>query len=47
MVRRWGSTEGYRFDVLQGRYGLELLFTDTHQKQAQSIYLLGKTTVPL
>lgn len=34
--------EGYRFDVPQGRYELELLFTDTHQKQAQSIYLLGK-----
>lgn len=34
--------EGYRFDVPQGRYELELLFTDTRQKQAQSIYLLGK-----
>ena len=34
--------EGYRFDVPQGRYELEFLFTDTHQKQAQSIYLLGK-----
>ena len=34
--------EGYRFDVPEGRYELELLFTDTHQKQAQSIYLLGK-----
>ena len=34
--------EGYRFDVPKGRYELELLFTDVHQKQAQSIYLLGK-----
>ena len=36
------AIEGYRFDVPQGRYELELLFVDTHQKQAQSIYLLGK-----
>ncbi len=34
--------EEYCFDVPQGRYELELLFTDTRQKQAQSIYLLGK-----
>lgn len=35
--------EGYRFDVPKGgRYELELLFTDTRQQQAQSIYLLGK-----
>lgn len=34
--------DGYRFDVPKGRYELELLFTDTRQKQAQSIYLLGK-----
>lgn len=34
--------DGYRFDVPQGRYELELLFTDTRQQQAQSIYLLGK-----
>lgn len=34
--------EGYRFDVPKGRYELELLFTDTHKKQGQSIYLLGK-----
>ena len=36
------AIEGYRFDVPQGRYELELLFTDTRQQQAQSIYLLGK-----
>ncbi len=34
--------EAYRFDVPQGRYELELLFTDLHQKQAQSAYLLGR-----
>ena len=35
--------EGYRFDVPKGgRYELELLFTDTRQQQALSIYLLGK-----
>ena len=34
--------EGYRLDVPQGRYELELLFADTRKKQAQSIYLLGK-----
>lgn len=34
--------EGYHFDVPQGRYELELLFTDTRQKQEQSVYLLGK-----
>jgi len=34
--------EGYRFDVPKGRYELELLFTDAHKKQGQSIYLLGK-----
>ena len=34
--------EGYRFDVPVGRYELELLFVDTHQKQAQSAYLLGR-----
>lgn len=34
--------EAYRFDVPKGRYELELLFTDIHQKQAKSIYLLGK-----
>ncbi len=34
--------EEYCFDVPQGRYELEFLFTDTRQKQAQSIYLLGK-----
>ena len=36
------GVEAYRFDVPKGRYELELLFADTHQKQAQSIYLLGK-----
>ena len=34
--------EAYRFDVPKGRYELEMLFTDIHQKQAKSIYLLGK-----
>lgn len=34
--------EGYRFDVPQGSYELELLFADTRQKLAQSVYLLGK-----
>lgn len=34
--------EAYCFDVPAGKYELELLFTDIHQKQAQSAYLLGK-----
>ena len=34
--------EGYRFDVPQGSYELELLFVDTRQQKIQSIYLLGK-----
>lgn len=34
--------EGYRFDVPSGKYELELLFTDTRQQQALSVYLLGR-----
>lgn len=34
--------EEYRFDVVEGNYELELLFADTRQKLARSVYLLGK-----
>lgn len=34
--------ESYRFDVPQGTYEVELLFTDIYRPSAQSVYLLGK-----
>lgn len=34
--------DGYRFDVPQGEYEIELLFTDIYRPTEQSQYLLGK-----
>lgn len=34
--------EGYRFDLPQGMYEVELLFTDIFRRSAQAAYLLGR-----